>query len=283
MDFSLPTNFGSLFTQALAGNEEGRDEDWDGSGAFRMTFPFSRREILGCSGGVAVGLIAGANFPNGKVALKRRKVEDGHEAASESIAIRLFFNENPYGPPDSAKRAMRAMIDGTWRYGHEDVRLLRSVIAEQEGLRPDNVIITEGSGELLKIAGLVFGAGKDVVSAMPTFTILADYAIRNGGRIEWVDLDSDMRVDLSAMEDRVADHTGVIYVCNPNNPTGTIVNPDDLRGFIRAVSQRATVLVDEAYIDLTDEPQKNSMVNQIKAGLNVVVSRTFPKCMVWRA
>ena len=68
---------------------------------------------------------------------------------------------------------------------------------------------------------------------------------------------------------------GVIYVCNPNNPNRYNCKSGDLRGFIRAVSQRATVLVDEAYIDLTDEPQKNSMVNQIKAGLNVVVSRTF--------
>ena len=122
---------------------------------------------------------------------------------------------------------------------------------------------------------MVFGGGKDVVAAVPTFTMLADYAIRNRGRVEWVALDGNMRLDLSRMESRVTDNTGAVYVCNPNNPTGTIVDPDDLRGFVSAVSRCTTVLVDEAYIDLTDEPQRNSMADQVKAGMNVIVSRTF--------
>ena len=241
-----------------------------------MTLSVSRREILGCSGGVAVGLtvgaIAGAGLTSRPVAIAH-----GRDEAPKSGFVRLLFNENPYGPPESAKQAIRDAFDGSWMYSHQDVRQLRDVIAEREGLRPENVIVTEGSGELLKIAGLVLGGGREVVSATPSFTMLADYVIRNAGRVQAVALDSELGIDLSAMADHVNERTGVVYICNPNNPTGAILNPAYLRSFIGAVSPRAAIIVDEAYIDFTDEPQQNSMVDQIKAGMNVVVSRTFSK------
>ena len=236
----------------------------------------SRREILGCSGGVAMGLAIG-----GAAGYQLTKRAAGSGRADDELTkpelVRLLFNENPYGPPESAKRALHSAVSGSWMYGHQDVSLLREMIAEHEGLRPNNVIITEGSCELLKIAGLVFGAGKEVVCAYPTFTMLPDYAVRNGGKVEAVALNSDLGIDLFAMEERVNDRTGVVYVCNPNNPTGANLNSDDLRGFINIVSPRVAVIVDEAYIDFTEKPDLNSMVDRIRAGMNVVVSRTFSK------
>jgi histidinol-phosphate aminotransferase len=200
-------------------------------------------------------------------------------AAADAAPLRLVANENPYGPSESAKQAMVAALADGWMYDMEDMGLLAKLIAEREGLKPENVIVTEGSGELLKIAGLAYGSnGADVVSARPTFTQLQDYAERNGGRVAYIDLDKEMRHDLAAMEARVTNRTGLVYVCNPNNPTGTVIAaPDKLRSFIGAVSGRAMVLVDEAYIDLCDEPAKQAMVDQVKAGRNVIVARTFSK------
>lgn len=219
----------------------------------------SRRIVLGGSTGAALTSLIGP-------------------AAAQERPLRLAANENPYGPCESAKQAMAAaMVDG-WMYDVEDIGILVRLIAEREGVKPENILITEGSGELLKIAGLAYGSnGAEVVSAYPTFNQLQDYAVRTGGRLVNVELDKDMRHDLAAMEGRVTNRTGIVYVCNPNNPTGTMVAPDKLRSFIGAVQNRAMVLVDEAYLDLCDDPAKNGMIDQVKAGKNVIIARTFSK------
>ncbi len=169
-----------------------------------------------------------------------------------------------------------AMSDG-WAYDNEDVFALRRMIAAKEGLKPENVIITEGSTELLRIAGLAFARGKNIVAGLPTFLAMMQYATRNGGEVEWVNLDSDMRLDLNAMEAKVTDKTGAVYICNPNNPTGTAVDAGRLRKFIESVSKRALVLVDEAYIDLADDPEHMTMIDQVKLGRNVLIAQTFSK------
>lgn len=201
-------------------------------------------------------------------------------AAQTSVTpvIRLHLNENPYGPSDRAKAAIQAALDDGWMYDNEDVGALRRMIAAKEGLKPDNVFICEGSTELLKIAGMIFaGAEKELVAGLPTFTSMPHYASRSGGKVQWVNVDRDHRLDLSAMESRVSDNTGAVYICNPNNPTGTVVPTAQLKSFIEIVSTRALVVVDEAYIDLVDDPVGTTVVDQVKFGRNVLIARTFSK------
>ena len=193
-------------------------------------------------------------------------------------AIRLHLNENPYGPSDRAKAAMQAALLDGWAYDYEDAAALRRMIAAKEGLKPENVFICEGSTELLRVAGLVYaGNGKELVAGLPTFNAMPQYAGRNGGKVQFVNVDTARRLDLKAMEASVSESTGAVYLCNPNNPTGTLVDSGELRSFIEAVSPRALVLVDEAYIDLVDEPEHTSVVDQVRLGRNVLVSRTFSK------
>ena len=118
---------------------------------------------MGCSGGLAMGLAIGglAGYQHTKGAAESIRFDD---VLTKPELVRLIFNENPYGPPESAKQAISSAINASWMYGYKEVRLLREMIANHEGLRPDNVIVTEGSGELLKIAGLVLGGGKEVVN-----------------------------------------------------------------------------------------------------------------------
>ncbi len=192
--------------------------------------------------------------------------------------LRLSANENPYGPSESAKQAMMAVMSEGWKYATSEIPQLQKLIAEREGLAPENVMITEGSAEVLRTTALVFGSnGKEMVAARPTFEQAPDYVEKTGGVVVWVDLDKEMKHDLSAMQARVGAKTGLVYVCNPNNPTATMLNAKDLRSFIGVVSERAPILIDEAYIDLVDDPAGSSVVDQVKAGKNVIISRTFSK------
>lgn len=199
-------------------------------------------------------------------------------AEAEAPIIRLHLNENPYGPSDRAKDAIRAAINDGWAYDNEDVVVLRRMIAAKEGLKPENVFICEGSTELLRLAGAIFtGGGKELVAGLPTFLAMPQYAARSGGKVRFVNVDSAMRLDLAAMQAKVTADTGAVYVCNPNNPTGTLVAADALNAFIAAVEPRALVVVDEAYIDLVDEPDKTTVIAQVRQGRNVLISRTFSK------
>ena len=232
-----------------------------------MALHIDRRRLFQ-STGAAAGLIA-AGLTGG---MPRRA-----NAAAKAGPVRLVANENPYGPSESAQKAMAASLADGWMYASSESRVLRSLIAEREGVHPDNVLITAGSGELLKMTGLSFGQTGDIVAARPTFSMLAGYVRNTGGTVHEVGLDAQMVHDLSAMESRVTDRTSLIYVCNPNNPTGTLLDADTLRAFIDTVENRATVFVDEAYVDLLDDRTHNAMVDQVKAGKNVILARTFSK------
>jgi len=231
-----------------------------------MSVPVSRRKALQGSAG-AFALMAAAPT----------SAQTAPTVATAQAPIRLHLNENPHGPSDRAKQAMQQALNDGWKYGNEDVLALRRMIAAKEGLKPENVIITEGSTELLKIAGLVYGRDKELVAGLPTFLSMLQYAARNGGKVEWVSLDSDMRLDLNAMDAKVGENTGAVYICNPNNPTGTVVEPAQLRSFIESASKRALVVVDEAYIDLADDPEHMTMIDQVKLGRNVLIVHTFSK------
>lgn len=231
-----------------------------------MSSFIDRREMFRRAGATGLAL---AGFSAGMSRVAR--------ASTYSGPVRLVANENPYGPSESAQEAMaRSLADG-WMYVMAGTRQLRTLIAETEGVNPENVLITAGSGELLKMAGLRYGQSGDIVAARPTFSMLVAYARNTGATVHEVDLDSSMTHDLAGMESRITDKTSLVYVCNPNNPTGTLLDADVLRSFIDTVQGRTTVFVDEAYVDLLDDPQHNAMVDQVKAGKNVVVSRTFSK------
>ncbi len=198
-------------------------------------------------------------------------------AAPDNGPIRLVANENPYGPSKSAQRAMAESLEDGWMYATSEGRALRKLIAKREGVGEDHVLITAGSGELLKMAGLSFGQSGEIVAAKPTFSMLVAYARNTGAIVHEVQLDQDMRHDLAAMESQVTSKTSLVYVCNPNNPTGTLLPADQLRSFIDSLEGRATVFVDEAYVDLLDDSAHNAMIDQVIAGKNVVLARTFSK------
>lgn len=191
---------------------------------------------------------------------------------------RLIANENPYGPAASARRAVTEALATAWQYpmGHDQP--LKKLIAEREGLTTAHIMLGDGSGEILRIAGLVYGmGGRDVVAARPTFGFLQDYARQLGATVTEVPLDENLRHDLKGLAAAVTGRTGLLYVCNPNNPTGTLVPGTELRPFLKDMAGRTTVLVDEAYLDLWEDWPAHTATERVRAGDPVIVTRTFSK------
>ncbi len=232
-----------------------------------------RALVLGSSAAAAATLLAPRAAAASAVA-----PATGPAAAGPPALARLIANENPYGPAASARRAVTDALPTAWQYPLGQEQPLKKLIAEREGLTPEHVMIGEGSGEILRIAGLVFGAnGGDVVAAQPTFTFLQDYARQLGGTVTEVPLDGTMTHDLRGLAAAVTISTRLLYVCNPNNPTGTLVPGAALRPFIAAMAARTTVLVDEAYLDLWDDWAQHTATERVRAGQSVIVTRTFSK------
>lgn len=202
----------------------------------------------------------------------------GIEPIMNGKLVRLGSNENPYGPSEKARKAIiESIVEGN-RYAHDVAHQLRDTIAKKEGIAPEYVLMGCGSSELLCLTGMSVGLeGGAVLSAYPTFRLLMDYATKFNARWDKVDLDANMVHNLEAMASAVKSDTKVIFVVNPNNPTGTILDSVKLRNFCIEMAKKATVFVDEAYVEFLDQPEKHTMIGLVKEGHNVIVSRTFSK------
>jgi len=191
--------------------------------------------------------------------------------------VRLFANENPYGPAESVKKVLSNSKELVWMYSEGESDRLRNLLAQLENVKPDNIIITSGSLELLRMCSLAYGLHNQVITGRPTFSLLGEYAKNIGAQLIEVNLDKDKRYNLEVIEDNVGSKTGLVYICNPNNPTATLLDSDKLRSFIDVVEGKSTILVDEAYINFLDESDKNSMVDKVKEEKNIIISKTFSK------
>lgn len=192
--------------------------------------------------------------------------------------IRLGSNENPYGPSAKAREAIQKSAGEGNRYGFEQSDEIRQLIAEKEGVTPDHIFLAAGSGEVLAITGMSVGLeGGSVLSAWPTFTMLMNFAEKFNARWDKVNLDKNMVHDLEAMASAVKADTKILFVVNPNNPTGTVVDNAKLKAFCTEMSKKTTVFSDEAYLEFLEPSQQSSMVELVKQGHNVIVSRTFSK------
>lgn len=189
----------------------------------------------------------------------------------------LSRNENPYGPAPSALQAIAGWSGKGCYYADAGLKKLVAMIAERFGVAPDHVAVGSGSTEILSAAGLAY-AGKGAILCPELFwdtTTL--YAAAKGATLKRVALKPDLDVDLDAMAAAVGPDVGLVHICNPNNPTGRLLDGDKMRAFVRAVGPKATVLVDEAYMELTDRPDYSSVAALVKEGHNLIVCRTFSK------
>ena len=192
--------------------------------------------------------------------------------------IKLSSNENPYGPSEKVRQAMISNFDQACRYPFSYSGELIEKIAAKEGVSKDHIVLAGGSTEGLKVAGLTYGMnGGEIIAAQPTFLALMTYAAQWGGSVNWVPVDKNMMHDLDEMEKRISSKTKLIFLCNPNNPTSTLLPADRVLDFCNTVSDKVTIFSDEAYCDFIEDKNYPSMVSLVKKGKNIIVSKTFSK------
>ncbi|HRI58638.1 MAG TPA: histidinol-phosphate transaminase [Saprospiraceae bacterium] len=196
------------------------------------------------------------------------------------ISVKLNANENPYGPSSTVRQAITSAFDKICRYPWAEVDEVRQKVAAKLGVSPDHVLLTVGSTEGLKITSLALGLHEgEIIAGSPTFEAMLRYSEAFGGYVNRVPTlsDDNLSLDLDEMERRITSNTRLVFLCNPNNPTGGILPAARLRDFCETVSGRTVVFCDEAYIDYVTEPGYPSMVELVKKGANVIVARTFSK------
>jgi histidinol-phosphate aminotransferase len=192
--------------------------------------------------------------------------------------IRLNFNENPYGAGARALAAMTGSEPAAMRYPDAAYSELQKEIAAVHKIAPERVILGFGSTEILRAADMAFlGADKNVVAAAPTFEAVLDYARVMQAAAVRVPLTVDWRHDLPVMAAQCSSKTGVVYVCNPNNPTGTIVTRKEMQQFFDQVPATTLILFDEAYHHFVDSPNYASATEWLDKIPNLLVARTFSK------
>jgi histidinol-phosphate aminotransferase len=243
-----------------------------------MPTPLDRRRFLVRSAASAAAFLVARDALSQSPKVETSAVAPASTGPAPVPTIaRLAQNENPWGPSDAAKKAAIEAVASGNRYvvGTAD---FEKTLALAEGLAPEQVVVGPGSHALLCMAAAAWGAaGAETVSADPTYQGLPLYAEALGGKVVRVVLDSSWRTDLAAMEARVGPATKLVYVCNPGNPTGTVVDPTAFRAFCERVSAKAVVVVDEAYRDYPSPGRFESMLPLVKKGLPVVVTYTFSK------
>jgi len=191
--------------------------------------------------------------------------------------IRLMFNENPYGPSPKALAEVAKILPMTAYYPGAIEDDLMGLFMARHQLDREQVFLASGSNEGLQAAMMAFGKHGKVISPTLTYSDHLNYAEKLGVAVHRVPLREDMAIDLEAVARTVDESVSLVYLCNPNNPTGMAIDGDELRSFCREVSPKVPILIDEAYNELTDRPDYTSMVDLVRGGANILITRTFSK------
>ncbi len=246
----------------------------------------SRRQFVG---GLAATLGYVSTGPNldvfaqgaGRAAGQGRPAGRGAQTEAQYDAFaKLANNENNYGIPDSVMQSMTEHWKYAGRYGYPDPGL-NAAIAEYDGVKPENIMVTAGSGEVLDVVGTTFlQGGKKVLGVEPSYSSVYQHATSIKSEAIKLPLTKDYRQDIAMILDAAKKHQaelGFVYICNPNNPTGQIVTKDEIKRLLDGLPAGMPVLIDEAYHHYVDDPNYATSMPYVNEGRPVVVARTFSK------
>lgn len=206
-----------------------------------------------------------------------KPVEELERELGIKEAVKLASNENPAPPSATVLAALRGALTGLNRYPEGSGHALRHALAKRHGVLPGAIVLGNGSNELLELLVRTFvRPGEEVVFPHPSFIVYPSI-VQSGGGIRVVVTLRDHRVDLPTMARAITPLTKMVFVANPNNPTGTIVTADEVDEFLAAVPDRVIVVFDEAYVDYAQGPDFPDTLGHLRQGRRVVVLRTFSK------
>ncbi|MCX6362189.1 MAG: histidinol-phosphate transaminase [Armatimonadetes bacterium] len=206
-----------------------------------------------------------------------KPIEEVKRELGISSVTKLASNENPLGPSPAAVQAIRQAAAGVHLYPEGSCHDLRKAVAAHLGVDGEQLSFGNGSDEVIHVAGLAFLTPSDqVLTGAPTFVLYRTCAILNRCELVEVPL-RDWTFDLEAMADRITERTRLVFIANPNNPTGTIVRRRELERFMDRLPERAILVLDEAYAEYVDDPEYPTSLDYIREGRNVLGLRTFSK------
>lgn len=193
--------------------------------------------------------------------------------------LQLATNENPFGTSPMACEAMKAQASMANRYPDVRAQALRTKLAKLHGLSPEEVMVTEGATAGLGFIAEVFiRQGDEIILTTPTYPNYYNYIKRCGGKLVEVPMDEETLVpDFEKVLAAITEKTKAVYLCNPNNPTGTLIDSEELHVFQKKLPEHVLLVVDEAYIDFVEDPAYRTMVDAISDEANLIVVRTYSK------
>jgi len=233
----------------------------------------SRRRFVHVAGGVASALVT---LPLAAEALRS---PGAAQEVSVAGAVRLDSNENPYGPSAKVLESMREAVSTANRYPRQEYAPLVQRLAALHSVTPERILLGCGSSEILRVASVaLLGPGKKLLQAAPTFETAEHFAKVAGAEVVSVPLDQKFAHDLDAMLARIDANTPLVYICNPNNPTGSLTPRDALEAFIAKLPASTTVMIDEAYHHFAvGASGYTSFLDRPVADERIIVARTFSK------
>lgn len=193
--------------------------------------------------------------------------------------IKMASNENPLGPAPEAIEAMQKAILETQIYPDGDSYYLKLELAERLGLARNNFAIGNGTNEVIKLISKSYlNPGENIVMADPSFSEYKAAAIISGAEVISIPVtEGDLRHDLDAMAAAINEKTKLVYICNPNNPTGTMMTKEEIESFMEKVPESVIVIMDEAYYEYVTSSDYPDTLPYVKEGRNVIILRTFSK------
>lgn len=195
----------------------------------------------------------------------------------DPLTVLLDQNENPIAPSEIEREAIKKAIELANRYPDAE-GALKQDLASLHGVDTDCILMGCGSTELLKVCADAFlGPGKELLQTFPTYPTIERYGRVQGADIISIPVDSNGFSDLQAMQRRLGSKTAVVYLCNPNNPTGTIIPDSQVKRLLESVPDEAVIVCDEAYIHYVNDPAYRSLIDLAVERTNVVVLYTFSK------
>lgn len=192
--------------------------------------------------------------------------------------IKLGSNENPYGPFDEARKAMMEEINHLHMYPDKSYEDLKEIIADKNQVKFHNIALSHGAGGMLESLSKIFiEDGDEVILPTQSYGLYREISKVMGGIIVESPLTKDYSIDIRDITEKINEKTKLVWICNPNNPTGTMITEDQLDSLIESATEKMWIIVDEAYIEFSDKAKRINTLKYIQAKKNVIIVRTMSK------
>ena len=192
--------------------------------------------------------------------------------------VKLGSNENPYAPFDLSSKIMRDEVSKINTYPEKNFIKLKSILADSYNLRPEFVALGHGAGGVLDTLAKTFiNSGDEIITAEQTYGLYGEISKGMGGILKLVPLTSDFKFDLLNVSKSITSKTKLIWLCNPNNPTGTVFEPDEFYSFMETLPEHVWVVLDEAYIEFAAKDKRIEVTRLIQQGKKIIKVGTLSK------